>query len=136
MDDRPLETPFCFLLEVVHGPLGPGGRGVAAAPPRLPPRRRRRVLCGIDTVAKRSHEDAIAATTSSQVHFPGSGRDLQVSRSGQISSMSPTPRSNRSAALLHVRQRIKIACVLSATRTNSSVVPLYLSALQLTTNAV
>ena len=62
----PLLLPH--LLEVVHGPLGPGGRGVSVvAPPRLPlRRRRRRVLCGIDTVAK---WPAIAATTSSQVHF-------------------------------------------------------------------
>ena len=59
----PLLLPH--LLEVVHGPVPPRVPG-ALLPPR---RRRRRVLCGIDTVAKRSHEDAIAATTSSQVHF-------------------------------------------------------------------
>ena len=56
----PLLLPH--LLEVVHGPVPPRVPG-ALLPPR---RRRRRVLCGIDTVAK---WPAIAATTSSQVHF-------------------------------------------------------------------
>ena len=79
--DSSLVTPFFFPTfgVVVHGPLGPGGRGVAVAPPR-PRRRRRRVLCGIDTVAKRSHEDAIAATTSSQVHFHAASGPSRVNR--------------------------------------------------------